>query len=444
MSKASEINRQKIDPVVAFAGTEPAPRWTMRTVVLATLIAVGIGLAFLLLYQFYMIVFLFFVAFSIATALKPVVGWLQKRNIPLLLGILPLYLAFLGLVLGFLWFIGPTITTQLMTAVRDLPGYYANLRNYLQASPNELFQAAGSLLPVQLTLPVNQLSTTATTEPMDPIGVLGQVLGSTGNIIFMCIAVLLLVYYWLIEGDVIMRRIVLRTRLEKREEVRSLVAEIENKIGGYFRGQLLLCLIIGVLSLIAFLIIGVPNALALGLISGITEAVPILGPTLGAVPAILMTLSTDPGKVLWVIIAMVVIQGVENNFLVPRVMDKSVGVNPIITILAIAAFGLLFGFVGAILAIPLAAILQILLTRLLFSTPTTEEVSVTPETEPQARDRFAVLRMEAQKLAQDVRKQARQYAHYQAHDVQIEQAEDMIETVASNLENYLVQRERVV
>jgi len=414
----------------------------MRSVMMATLIAVGIGLAFLLLYRFYMIVFLFFVAFSLATALKPIVGWLQKRNVPLLLGILPFYGVLLGLFVGVLWFIGPTLVAQLTSVANDLPGYYNDLRLYLLNSPNDLLQAAGGGLPLELTLPAGQMPVT-TVDTSDPIRLIGQAVGNLGSAIFMFIAVLLLAYYWLVEGDMLIRRVVLRFHLEQREEIRALIAEIEVKIGSYFRGQLLLCLIIGVFSLVAFVLIGVPNALMLSLISGLTEAVPVLGPTIGAVPAILMTLSTAPEKSLWVILALVLIQGLENNFLVPRIMDKSVGVNPLITILSIAAFGLLFGIVGAILAIPLAAILQILITRLLFSKPTTEEVS-TPANRgsQQTRSRVAVLRLSAQELAQDVRKQGRNNGQHQVHDNQIEQAEDMIETVASNLETYLVQQER--
>ncbi len=455
MSESATAHEHTNDPVVAFTGTEIAPQWTIRSVMLATLIAVGIGLAFLLLYRFYMIVFLFFVAFSLATALKPLAGWLQKHNIPLLLGILPFYGVLLGLFIGVLWFIGPTLITQITTVANDLPGYYNDLRIYLQNSPNDLLQTLGSRLPTELALPVGLLPDTAVNtsdllpgtavDTSDPISLIGQALSNLGSAIFMFIAVLLLAYYWLVEGDMLIRRIVLRFHLERREEIRALIAEVEVKIGSYFRGQLLLCVIIGVGALIAFLIIGVPNALTLSLIIGITEAIPILGPTIGAVPAILMTLSMAPEKSLWVVIALVVIQGLENNFLVPRIMDKSVGVNPLVTILAIAAFGLLFGIVGAILAIPLAAIIQILITRLLFSKPTSEEVS-TPANRGarQTRSRVAVLRLAAQELAQDVRKQGRNSGKQQVHDNQIEQAEDMIETVASNLETYLVQKEQRV
>lgn len=459
MSNSVAVGEPTYDPVAQLTQDEPGPPWTMREVVLATLIAIGIGLVFLLLYRFYMIVFLFFVALSLATALKPITGWLQKRNIPLVLGVLPVYLGILGLIVGFIWFIAPLLISQFTTLFQDLPGYYATVRTYLQNSPNDLLQAIGSRLPVELSLPVAQISTATTAgntaentvgatvgsavEATDPIGLLGQAFSNIGRTLFMIIGVLLLAYYWLVEGDMIIRRVVFRARLERREKIREIITEIEGKIGGYFRGQLLLCGIVGGMSLLAFLIIGVPNALILGLIIGITEAVPLLGPTLGAVPAILMTLSTAPEKTIWVVLALVVIQSVESNFLVVRIMDKSVGVNALITILALGAFGLLFGFVGAVLAIPLAAILQILFTRLVFRTPTPENVLVTSEpSQPQARNRFSVLRLGAQELAQDVRKQARNSTQEQVYDTQSEQAEDMIETVAGNLENYLLQQER--
>ena len=455
MSNSGGVSNPTNDPIVALTEDEPGPPWTMRQVVWATLIAVGIGIIFLILYRFYMIVFLFFVALSLATAMKPITSWLQKRNVPAWLGVLPIYLGILGLIVAFVLFIGPLVVNQFTGILADLPGYYATLRTYLQNSSNDLVQAIGSRLPAELSLPVAQISSATTTsaragaaasgtgEATDPIGIIGQALSSIGQTLFMIIGVLLLAYYWLIEGDMIIRRVVFRARLEQREKIREIITEVEGKIGCYFRGQLILCAIIGACSLIAYLIIGVPNAFVLGLISAVTEAIPILGPTLGAIPAILLTLSAAPEKIIWVILALVIIQSAENNFLVVRIMDKSVGVNALVTILAIAAFGLLFGFAGAILAIPLAAILQILFSRLLFRTPTPDEVLVTPEMgQQQGRSRFSVLRLEAQELAQDVRKQARNDTQQQVYDTTMEQAEDMIETVASNLQSYLVQQER--
>lgn len=171
---------------------------------------------------------------------------------------------------------------------------------------------------------------------------------------------------------------------------------------------------------------------------GIFEALPVIGPTLGAVPAILMTLAVAPEKALWVIVALTAIQGLENNLLVPRIMDQSVGVNAIVSILAIAAFGLLFGIGGAILAIPLAAMLQILLNHFLFTVGPPDEVNegnaLTP---PNSRDQIGKLRLEAQELAQDVRKQAR--TETTSPDDDSDHLEDLIEAIAVDLDSWLIQ-----
>lgn len=217
---------------------------------------------------------------------------------------------------------------------------------------------------------------------------------------------------------------------------------MEGKIGGYFRGQIILCVIVGVVSVLAFWLIGVPYALVLGVLMGIFEAVPVIGPILGAAPAIVITLATAPDKVIWTVAALVAIQVLEGNLLVPRVMDQSVGVNAIVSILAITAFGALFGIAGAVLAIPLAAILQILINRALFNLPMPEDaLSTTSGAGAGKRDRLALLRMETHELIQDVRKLVRSGGDDQA-DAAGEEAEDIIEDVAQALDAVLVQMEK--
>ena len=136
-----------------------------------------------------------------------------------------------------------------------------------------------------------------------------------------------------------------------------------------------------------------------------------------------------------------VIQGVENNLLVPRIMDQSVGVNAIVSLLAIAAFGILFGIGGAILAIPLAAILQIVLNRLLFNVPVSEEApTLSPSTDHLERNQVSVLRFETQHLVQDVRKQVRA-TDSTLVDPETERVEDMIEAIATDLDSILSKME---
>jgi len=150
----------------------------------------------------------------------------------------------------------------------------------------------------------------------------------------------------------------------RRPELLAIWREIENRLGGYVRGELLLMTSIGVLSSLGYLVIGLPYPLALGVLAGMVEFVPMVGPTLGAIPAIVVALSISPQAALLVLVYSIGIQMAENNILVPRLMGRSVGVSPVVVILAVFAFGSLLGITGAFLAIPLAAILQVLMDHL--------------------------------------------------------------------------------
>jgi predicted PurR-regulated permease PerM len=154
---------------------------------------------------------------------------------------------------------------------------------------------------------------------------------------------------------------------QRKKSVREFLQLAESKLGGYIRGQGLLCVAVGVTALIAYVLIGLPYTLVLAIFAGVMEMVPIFGPALGAIPAFLVALSIDPSKALWVVVATIVIQLLENSILVPRIMKHSMGVNPIIVLLSLIAFGSVFGLAGAILALPLAAIIQLLVSRVVLS-----------------------------------------------------------------------------
>lgn len=417
------------------------PNWTFRQIVTATLVALGVVLAFVLLIRFYMVVFVFFVAVALEVATRPAVVWLTRRGLRTWMAVLLVYLVLIALIGAIGWAVAPMLAGEVGTIAEQLPDYYERLRGWLQTSNSRMLRSIGSSLPLEPSLPVLlQAANTQAAAGATPWGMLSTI--SRG--IFFALAIFALAFYWTLEGEVITRRLLMRMRRERREQTRALIAEMEGKIGGYFRGQAILCVIIGVVSTIAFFALGIPYALMLGLLMGIFEALPVIGPTLGAIPAVVITLAIAPDKVLLVVGVLVAIQVLENNLLVPRVMDESVGVNAIISILAITAFGILFGLGGAILAIPLAAIVQIFVNRMLFDLPMPEEVVASPAQTPDAanRNRFTVLRMEAQALAQDVRKNVRNATEENGQpDQEGEVAEDMIETIAKDLDNLLLQLE---
>jgi len=265
----------------------------------------------------------------------------------------------------------------------------------------------------------------------------GQVLGYIiliAQVIFIAILILVLTLYWTLDGPRIIKTFLLLVPQDRRESISELISAMESKVGFYIAGQGILCLVIGLMALVAYMLIGLPNALVLALAAGVMEAVPMVGPLLGAVPAALVALSIGPDKLIWVIVATVVIQQLENSLLVPRIMRKAVGVNPFVTLLALFAFSSLFGLAGALMAIPIAAMIQLALNHFVFQQATVEmEVS-------EGRDYASRLRYEAQDLIQDLRKQVRRKKPGSDQTIkQVEQVMDEIETITTNLDALLAQ-----
>ena len=345
--------------------SERVVTWTTSQVVLATIFVVCVFLTFGLLYRLRDVLFLLFVSIVLGTAIRPGVDWLHRRGIPRATGIIIIYILIAGLTVGFLAMILPLVADQATEISKTIPGYYENLRSALINSDNRLLQNIGWRIPSQLTLLFNRGP--ATEVMLDQVG---QTLFYANLIlkgILATLVVFLLAYYWTQEGTLILRSIVRLMPPQRRKSVREFIQLAESKLGGYVRGQGLLCVAVGVTAFISYLLIGLPYTLVLAIFAGVMEMVPVFGPALGAVPALMVALSIDPGKALWVVIATTIIQLLENAVLVPRIMKHAMGVNPIIVLLSLIAFGSVYGFVGALLALPLAAMIQLLVSRVVLT-----------------------------------------------------------------------------
>jgi predicted PurR-regulated permease PerM len=407
-------------------------QWTFRRVMWATLVLVLVVLSFWLLYRFYQVVFILFIAIVIGTAIRPAVAWLHRRGLPQVAGVILVYFLLLTVIIGFALLLFPLIVEQGATITAAVPGYYQSLRGWIVNNSNQLIMSLSEYLPA--TFPV--LEPVQQTGPQ-MLAFAGQALGylsTAATAIFVATAILLLAFHWTLDGPRSIQSLLLLVPMGQRESSRELISSMESKVGFYIVGQGVLCLIIGILALVAYLLIGLPNALVLALLAGALEAVPMIGPLLGAIPAALIALTIAPSKLVWVIVATIVIQQVENSLLVPRVMRKAVGVNPFVSLLAIFAFNSLFGIAGALMAIPMAAIIQLLLDRFVFHPAAMEsEVSA-------GRDYASRLRYEAQDLAQDLRKQARlKKGGSDLRVKQIDQVLDEIETITTDLDALLAQ-----
>ena len=407
-------------------------QWTFRRVMGATLVLVFIALSFWLLYRFNQVVFILFIAIVMGTVIRPAVTWLYRRGLPRISGVILIYLVLLVPLISFVLLLFPLIVEQGTTIAAAVPGYYQSLREWLVNYPNQSIMSLSEFLPATLPSlqPIQQ-----TAQQM--LASAGQALGYfslAAKAIFIGIVILLLAYHWTLDGPRIIQSLLPLVSKDQREGISELISAMETKISSYLAGQGILCLVIGSMALVAYLLIGLPNALVLALVAGVFEAVPMIGPLLGAIPAAIIALSIAPSKLIWVIVATIVIQQIENSLLVPRVMRKAVGINPFVSLLSLFAFSSLFGIAGALMAIPMAAIIQLLLDRFVFNPATMEsEIST-------GRDYASLLRYEAQDLAQDLRKQARlKKGGTDLRVKQIDQVLDEIETITTDLDSLLAE-----
>lgn len=374
-------------------------KWTFRRVVSATLVFVGVLLCAWLIYRFYKAVFAVFVALILGAVIRPIVNWLYLHKLPKIAGVILIYTVFIISVLVFIQLLFPLIVDEGASIIGSLPDYYQGIRTWMTDSSNQLISIISNILPEEIP---GFLRVRISGEEME--ATFEQALVYVKSIIksiYLIIVVLILAFYWTIDGPRTIRSLLFLLPKSHRSDISELINEIDTKIGYFMLGKGALSLVVGGLALIAYLIIGLPNALALALIAGILEAVPMIGPALGAIPAGIIALTISPTKLIWVVAATVVIQMLENNLFVPRIMSKAVGVNPFVSLLSIFAFSSFFGIAGALMAIPIAAIIQLLLDRFVFHP--TIEISETVS----GRDLSSRLLFETKDLVRDLQKQAR-------------------------------------
>ena len=402
-------------------------KFNIGMVVKGTLVVTAVALLFWFLFRFHMLLLMIFAAIIISTAMQPVVRRLNQRGLSPATGIVIVYGLLLMLIGLFIWIGSPFLVDQAATISSTLAETYQILRQEIAGSGNIILRRLAVAMPPTLSLAVE--SPAESEDVMASLVQLGNLTTAGFRSVLGIAATFLLAFYWTLESERIKGTFFLLFPQEKRESARQFIARAEEKLSGYVIGQSILVLVVGALALVAYLLIGLPNAVILAIFAGIMEAVPLLGPTLGAIPAALVAFSLSPIHVLWVIIATVIIQQLENGLLVPRVMNRTIGVRPLVTLLAMYAFGALFGVAGVLVAIPLAAIIQLMLERFLWQRPAVNAES--------GRDKTSVLRYQVQDLVQDIRGKVR-HKPFMA-TMTTDQLEDEIEAIALDLDSLLAQ-----
>lgn len=323
---------------------------------ISTLTIVKTFLFFLLLYFFYLtkdILMVLFVSLILSSALEPSVAWMESKKIPRSIGVLIIYLLLLSVVGAIVYLIVPIIIQQTSELLKVLPGYFEKITSDFHGLQkySDQYHILSNIKQYIGSLGSNFQNTAGS--------IFSTVSGIFGGIISFFM-IMVITFYMCLEENAIKGLVLSIAPTRYQTYLIQLINRIQKKIGWWLRGQLILSLAIFVLDYVGLMILGVDYALVLALIAGLTEFIPYVGPVFATIPAVFLAFTQSPMLALFVGALYYIVQMVENNILVPKIMERAVGLSPIISIIALLVGFNVGGIVGAILAIPVATALTVI------------------------------------------------------------------------------------
>lgn len=292
----------------------------------------------------------------LAVVLSGPVETLRRRRVPrgLSSGLI-LAAAALVLVLGG-WLLMPVLEREITALVSTLP----SALSYVNERISELAGALG----LETSFELSSLSPSNLGRRL-----LGGVLGLFGTLasaLAGAVVVVFLALYLATMPEPVVRWVIRLFPPNQRPRTREVLSEIRLNLLDWLKGRLISMTIVGVLSIIALYVIGVPGAISLGIFAGLISFIPYIGPIVSVVPPALLTLGGTPTDALWVLLAYLGIQQIESYLLTPMVMEEVASLHPAVVVASVAAFGAAFGIIGAVLALPITLAAGVLVEELWF------------------------------------------------------------------------------
>ena len=301
---------------------------------------------------------LLFISFIFAAAVDPWVDWFQKRKIPRAVSILMIYIILLAIFSLVIVMMIPPITEQIGQIVSNFPAYYERISTGIHSLQDKTMNSGAQVGSDSIVSTLRSLSLTLAQTTKSIFVTITSIFGG----LFSLLVVLVITFYLTVEEDALKRFIKFVVPFRHGSYTMDLIERMQIKIGLWLRGQILLSFIVGILTYILLTIAGVKYALLLALIAGLFEIIPYLGPWLSGIPAVIVAFSDSLIKVLIVIAIYFIVQQVENNLIVPKLMGKMVGLNPVVVIMAILIGIKLGGVIGGLLGVPVAAAVAVYFT----------------------------------------------------------------------------------
>ncbi len=293
----------------------------------------------------------FVIASFIAYLLHPLVQWMYNQHIHKAIAILLIYLLFLTSTTYGIYLLYPKVIEQLRELSEQLPMYTEMYENIIRNIDDST-----ASLPIPIHESIEQLIVRIERAVEHSIRRAMGGLTKLIDFIFALMLIPVLVFYYLKDFTVIKQTVKKSIPNKYRSSMVTLGESIDDRLGKYIRGQLIVSLFVTIASYIAYKIIGIEFALLLAISMGIANIIPYFGPIIGAIPAVLITATTSVHLVWFIILSIILIQVIESNLLSPYILGKSVRIHPIIIIFSLVVGGKVFGIIGMMLAVPLLVI----------------------------------------------------------------------------------------
>lgn len=307
-------------------------------------------------------VYTIIVSVIIAYALNPIINYLERKNINRLQGVLIVYLSIVAIIIVLAISVIPKSSQEIKRLVNNLPLYFEQLSRIMDNIYTKYNLVLGGLPPmfqgVEAVIMDNIIKLeTAIGDSLKNF--VGGILNVASKVVSIVLTPILTLYF-LIDKDYFKKKLVNLIPEKYRNDTLYLASTIDTSLNQFIRGRLLMSLYIAVATTIMLFIMRIDFAVVIGVITGLFDIVPYIGPFLGYLPAVFFASISKPIKAVWVSIFFVFIQWVENNVLAPKIIGENMGMHPMLILLSIIIGGGIFGVFGMILSVPLVAIIRII------------------------------------------------------------------------------------
>ena len=331
-----------------------------RLVLVAASLIVVVGLLVAArgaLFPFFLGGVLAYLLYPVVRALESLMPW-RKRfpDAARVVAILAIYVLTLGVVAGVLAIVVPPAFREAGQFVETIPELYTNARTTVEGWSEQYT----SRVPEEVRTQIEAAAADVGSVLIDASrSVLVRTVSGVSNALTIVIGLATLpffLFYLLKDREAAVEGFYSLLPLSARRHARNVMAIVNGVLGSYIRVQLLLGLVVGVMVYIGLLVLGISFPVLLAVVAGLFELVPIIGPILGAIPGVLVTLSTSPSDLVWVILLYLGVQGLENGLLVPRLQGRAVDIHPAIIMVILVVASEAAGLFGMVVAVPLAAV----------------------------------------------------------------------------------------